>query len=175
MHKFLFFRFLILGAALALLAVIGFGDFARAHQPRSVDPEKMIKACWKISEKARDSGVTGRMRLGAAKSVGCLEKAIIGEVKIMYAPDALSAAQAQKYLDQISIGVQKLYWDIYNGHKACPCGTQYHLFHLAEHARILESIIRVMAHQRNEFRLGLRGRGERAKRRPLGGANPKSK
>ncbi len=163
----------VLAAALALLAVIGFGQMARALEPRSVDPEKMIKACWKISKKDRDSGVTGRMRHGAARTVGCLEEVIIGQVKIMFEPDVLSAAQAQKYLDQLRNGAGKLYWDIYNNHKGCFCGTMYQLLHLSGIADILERMIRVMARQRNEFRVGLRGRGRGAKRRTLPESYPK--
>ena len=75
------------------------------------DAQTLIDACWEISRKDRESGVTGRMRSGAADTVGCLEEVVLDQLQPLF-PDGkyMSRKQAQEHLDRIQIGVQKLYW-----------------------------------------------------------------
>lgn len=67
----------------------------------------------------------------------------------------LSRQKAREYLDMIEVGVQKLYWSIYNEHAGCDpfCGTIYQVFHLPPNARILENMIRALVRQRREYGL----------------------
>ena len=120
------------------------------------EAQTLIDACWEISRKDRESGVTGRMRNGAANTVGCLEEAVLDQLQHLF-PDGkpLSREKAQEHLDRIQIGVQKLYWSIYNEHAGCDpfCGTMYQVFHLSPNARILEDIIRTLIRQRKEYGL----------------------
>ena len=120
------------------------------------DAQNLIDGCWEISRKDRESGVTGRMRSGAAKTVGCMEETVLDQLQPLF-PDGkyMSRKQAQEHLDRIRIGVQKLYWSIYNEHVGCEsfCGTIYQVFHLSPNARILEDMIRALVRQRKEYGL----------------------
>lgn len=121
-----------------------------------IDSEAMIEKCWALSKEDRDSGVTGRMRSGAANTIGCLEKVVLDQLQPLF-PDGkyMSRKQAREHLDRIRIGVQKLYWSIYNEHVGCDpfCGTIYQVFHLSPNARILEDMIRALVRQRKEYGL----------------------
>jgi hypothetical protein len=125
------------------------------HAYEPVDAKSLIKACWAISEEQRASGATGTMRHGAARTVGCLEQVVIEQVHFMFDETSLSPTKAQEWLGQLRIGIQKLYWAIYNGHRGCDpmCGTMYYLFHLPRNADVLERMIRDMADVRNDYGL----------------------
>ena len=127
-----------------------------AEQKTIPDAQVLIDACWEISRKDRESGVTGRMRNGHADTIVCLEEVILDQLQPLF-PDGeyLSRQKAREYLDMIQIGVQKLYWSIYNEHAGCDpfCGTIYQVFHLSPNARILEEMIRRLVRQRKEYGL----------------------
>ena len=93
------------------------------------------------------------MRKGTARTVGCLETVILDQVDILFDEGGLSRQQAQDWLNLLQLGVQKLYWAIYNENRACFCGTMYTLFHLARNADILEHMIEVIIDQRTQYRL----------------------
>ena len=120
------------------------------------DAQALIDACWTISLEDRSSGNTPRMRNGALETVLCLEKVILDQVDILF-PDGkyMSRKKAQEHLVQISFGLGKLYWSIYNEHIGCDisCGTMFHVMHLPPIADALEDMIRVMISQRQEYGL----------------------
>jgi hypothetical protein len=138
-------------AVAALLAVLLWPAPVEAYEP--VDAKPLIDACWAISAAQRASGVTATMRKGAAQSVGCLEKMIIEQVRVMFDEIILTPAQAQEWLDMLRLGIRKLYWAIYNSHRGCDptCGTKDPLIDLTAHGDVLEQMIRVMADTRNEY------------------------
>ena len=144
--------------ALALSAFLLFTPSpadAGGPDEEGIDAQALIDACWAISLEDRSSGVTGRMRHGAAKTVRCLEDVILDQVEILF-PDGeyLSREQAKQKLDALAEAVQTMYWSIYNGNIACDpsCGTMWHVMHLASHAQILEQMIRDIAYVRNYHR-----------------------
>ena len=121
-----------------------------------IDAQALIDACWAISLEDRSSGVTGRMRHGAAKTVRCLEDVILDQVEILF-PDGeyLSREQAKQKLDALAEAVQTMYWSIYNGNIACDpsCGTYWHDLHLHGNAHILEHMLREIIRIRNMYGL----------------------
>ena len=145
-----------------LFLALGAGQFVSPSHAWSAtrkdvpEAQTLIDACWEISRKDRESGVTGRMRSGSADTIGCLEEIVLDQVDALF-PDGkyLSRRKAREYLDMIEIGVQKLYWSIYNEHVGCDpfCGTMYQVFHLSPNARILEDMIRALVRQRKEYDL----------------------
>ncbi len=144
--------------ALALSAFLLFTPSAAnagGADEKGIDAQALIDACWAISLEDRSSGVTGRMRHGAAKTVRCLEDVILDQVEILF-PDGeyLSREQAKQKLDALAEAVQTMYWSIYNENIACDpsCGTMWHPMHLASHAQILEQMIRDIAYVRNYHR-----------------------
>lgn len=147
---------------MVLIIVLSATPFLSPSRALGTEPKEipnaqiLIDACWELSRKDRESGVTGRMRNGAADTVVCLEDIVLDQVDALF-PDGkyLSRQKAREYLDMIEIGVQKLYWSIYNQHAGCVplCGTIYHVMHLPPNARILEDMIRALIRQRQEYGL----------------------
>jgi hypothetical protein len=123
---------------------------------KGIDAQALIDACWAISLEDRSSGVTGRMRHGAAKTVRCLEDVILDQVEILF-PDGeyLSREQAKQKLDALAEAVQTMYWSIYNENIACDpsCGTYWHDLHLHGNAHILEHMLREIVRVRNMYGL----------------------
>lgn len=147
-----------------VLAIVSSHAKAGGNQPfEPVDAEKLIKACWDISEEARASGVTAVMRSGTLDTVLCLEQVILDQVEVLFEPEYLSRTEAQKKLKRTRMAYGGLYWSIYNEHRGCDpmCGTIRHVFHLAENARILEKMIRDMVKERNEFEIAPMHSGEK--------------
>ncbi len=147
-----------------VLAITSSHAKAGGNQPfEPVDAEKLIKACWDISEEERTSGAIRIMRYGAAKSAGCLEEVILDQVEVLFEPDDLSREQAQKHLDQLQNAYQKLYWAIYNDHRGCyrRCGTARQVLDPAVYAHLLEKMIRDMVKERNEFEIAPMHSGEK--------------
>lgn len=120
-----------------------------ANEAPDLDAQKLIDACWAISQQDRDSGVTSRMRQGALNSVLCLEDVIADQAEAFKFP--LDDVRAN--LEKIRFGVGRLYWDIYNGHPGCKpsCGTFFHVVHLPPIGDVLEEIIRTMISQRQQY------------------------
>jgi hypothetical protein len=123
-----------------------------------IDAQKLIDACWAISEEELASISNSEMRKGLSMTVGCFHEVIIEQSKAFFEPEYLEEAQIKKHLHQLEEGYKGVYWWFYNGHKGCriiglSCGTMHHQIPSRYYTRILEEIIRDIASQRNRYHL----------------------
>lgn len=138
MRPFLF----ILLACLISLPARGEDHSAQAEKAA----QKIINACWTLSEEDRDSGVTARMREGTLNTALCMKKHILALSKqVLFKDDPLIQKDVAEDLDKIHHGVGGLYWNLHNSHDSCsqnPCGTMYHVLHNGALAHTMEDILR---------------------------------
>ena len=151
--------------AAAIAAALFFSTAAAAGGAEKIDAQKEIDECVAVGQSDIDTGVTARMRRGAAKTVGCLEDRIVVHLKALFKgkengtfPDGKTKFTEEGFrqiLEQLAISYQGLYWSLYNDHAGCKggCGTMYATFHLAKYTALLEQILRDVVAQRNEFNL----------------------
>lgn len=106
--------------------------------------EQEIAKCWKISEKDRDSGVTTRMQAGSLATINCLKALLLKRLESEIDPNAFSAADSKKTVDELVRNLSKLQWAIHNERKSCEgmCGTMYQVAYLSPVSDMLEGLIR---------------------------------
>lgn len=147
----------------ALLCVV-VGEDA-VGRTREISAQAEIEACWKVSQAARDSGVTAEMRKGTLATAKCMEARIVEHLAVLFHgmendtfPDGktrMNREGFQELLARLRTNYGGLYWSIYNDHAGCEggCGTMYQTFHLAAYAALLEKILKDVVAQRNEYGL----------------------
>lgn len=146
--------FLLFAAMNSALATGELDDFEKAKIEGEQKAQKVIDACWQLSEKDRDSGITANMRGGAANSIGCMERVLLKLVSgYLFKKQPEKVKEFEGYLDSLRVGYHGITWDLYNSHDECPCGSMYHLFHLSDHARVIEGILRTAFEQIYEYGL----------------------
>ncbi len=68
-----------------LFALTNFPAKAGGTEPfEPINAKAMIDTCWALSKEDRDSGVTGRMRSGSARTAGCLQNVIVEQASEMF-------------------------------------------------------------------------------------------
>lgn len=146
--------------AVLVLAVIAWGSVATANPARAGEGdepgserervESAIQACWALSERERALGSTAAMRHGAAVSIACLERALQNELRALLTASSYAELDLPKRLESLSDSYQSIYWQLYNGSRPDESwrGTMYQVFHLSAYARLLESMIRDAAAER---------------------------
>jgi len=150
------------GLVLAAVVLLGLGFAAgqasaapkkKAYQP--IDAKALIAACWEISKERRDEGSTSAMRSGTGQTVQCLQDEILLNGLAMFKDKAEREAKFKDYIERISFGVQRIYWEIYNDNSMCnpSCGTMFTVFHLWRYSDILEKILDDIVDQRNRYEL----------------------
>jgi hypothetical protein len=100
--------------------------------------------CWAISEDARASGNTPRMRTGILDTALCLENSIITIVARYLNPKNPEVLQEYRTnLDQLRAGYGRIIWNLYNAHAGCNpgCGTQFYTVHNSTYAALLTEIL----------------------------------
>jgi hypothetical protein len=119
-----------------------------------IDADVLIEGCRQVAREGLESGVTSRLRAAATDATACLAEEIVRQAREFLAPHAMSEAEVRAALAQISAAYGRLYWVMYNEHKACDqgCGTLYHTIPLAALAALHEGILRDLIAQRNEYR-----------------------
>lgn len=124
-------------------------NFAVQQEKAEKHAQKIIEACWSISEDLR-SGSTADMREGSGKSIECLTNEIENLSKKMFTPE--KQKEFSGHLKQHTESAYYLYYQLYNEHKNChPCGTQYHVVYLGATANVLEDLLKSMVQQAYEF------------------------
>ena len=113
--------------------------------------QKIIDACWAISEEDRNSGVTARMRQGTYNTIECLFNSI-KRISGKMLKRKETKTEFVRALEQFTESAYHLYYDIFNAHKECaPCGTVYHVVYLGHVSGLLEDILQTMLEQAYEY------------------------
>lgn len=114
--------------------------------------QKIIDACWKISEEDRDSGVTARMQEGTVKTINCLHNQIVDLSNNFIKSNHRD--EFKKELENNLASSYKLYYLSTNAHNGCdPCGSMYHVVYLAQTASTLEALFKAMVYEAYSFGL----------------------
>ena len=125
-----------------------------AGSAKNIDPEILINICVDKYRSELDSGVTGRMRAGAADIIDCLNTTILAQIRAVMPEPDIAVQRYEAYLDQLSYAHQRIWWEFYNENSSCQtnrCGTQLQVFHLSQHLALLKDILRgIIAHRRSE-------------------------
>ena len=131
-------------SALAILvgAFPSHAPLAGGNSFQPIDAKPLIDACWALSKEDRDSGVTGRMRSGSARSIGCLEGVIHDQAEALFDEETLDSLKLKEQLIKLRKGYQILYWALYNEHSACglprmACGTMYLAYPVITHTHYM--------------------------------------
>lgn len=117
--------------------------------------QKVIDACWAISQEDRDSGVTSRMREGGLKSALCLQEHIIMLAKTeLFTESPEISEQIEQKFHNLHAAYASFYWDLYNSIDPCSawCGTENHVVHNGEYAHLLEKIVRDVYQQMERYK-----------------------
>jgi hypothetical protein len=141
---------------LCLAGVLSASAAAQSEKPawQKIDADALVSGCWALSKEDRDSGVTQRMREGTARTLACLEAAIIRQGGEFFDPQVMGEAETRQVLDEISAPYGKLYWAMAAGHKGCiagGCGTVQQVVPVLALARLFESVLRDLVAQRNRY------------------------
>jgi hypothetical protein len=107
--------------------------------------------CWALSRVAREewSGKIGIESLDDEKdfvaamhaTLDCFKDAILGYVPKMFDPKTVSSEQMKARLVRIEGAYANFYWDIYNEHLGCFCGTQFYRIPYFEIAELYEKML----------------------------------
>lgn len=129
----------------ALLAAAALTPAAEAQVlPASVPAEREM--CKEASKPLLDSGVTARMNEGTRLRNACLERLLGRLVAEFYHSNTFADVKGglDGLLGRLEGDVERLYWGLYNGPKACGklgCGTIWHLFPPGDYTRFLDAAI----------------------------------
>ena len=109
-------------SALAILvgAFPSHAPLAGGNSFQPIDAKPLIDACWALSKEDRDSGVTGRMRSGSARSIGCLEGVIHDQAEALFDEETLDSLKLKEQLIKLRKGYQIL-------QRTGPCTTSIRL------------------------------------------------
>ena len=104
------------------------------------------KKCEKAAKPLFESGVTARMIEGTRLNNACLERLLGKLVAAFYHPGTFDNVEGglDGLLGRLEGGVERLYWGLYTGPKACGimgCGTIWHLFPAGDYTRFLDAAI----------------------------------
>ncbi len=150
-------RFVLMLAAFLIVTFPSSHAGAGGYDPdfKPLDAQTLIDECFAKQQALLDTGVTGKMRKGMARIVGCLQDVIVELTPVLFEPDVRTPEDTREMLDTIRNSYGPFMWQLYNEFRGCPnfCGTFYHTFHLDEYALILDTIINRMVDQMNEAQL----------------------
>lgn len=109
--------------------------------------QNIIDACWAISKKDRESGVTSRMMKGSYETTNCLQK----EIKRLSKKNFNEENDHKDFINELNTYVENAYsinWLLYNGScSQIPCPTMFHPMHISATAHNLQSILKTMLTQ----------------------------
>ncbi|HEU0069781.1 MAG TPA: hypothetical protein VFS04_00675 [Alphaproteobacteria bacterium] len=109
-----------------------------------VDVAKIKDVCSKGSKPFWDTGVTSDRMQGSMEYRECLKSALLAYWRQM-SPDKESEDRFAKQLDDFTNPFMRAVADIFQGNKACPCGTEYNDYYSLFTADIYELLLRGMA------------------------------
>lgn len=138
---------------------LGLGIITPAHAERKNDAkdipnaEDLIKHCWDISEEKRATPNTAVMRAGNLDTALCLEQEIIKHASALLHKTTKTKTEIIKLMKTIRFSYGGLYWDLYNNNKGCDpfCGTENHIRHNWELAKLYEKILNNIIELRNKY------------------------
>ena len=73
---------------------------------------------------------------------------------VLFPSDLYTREKALARLNRIRDSYGRLYWDLYNEHKGCFCGTIFQVLHMSELATLFEKILRDMIATRRKYGIG---------------------
>lgn len=120
--------------------------------PDIPNAEDLIKHCWDISLEKRSSGNTPLMREGNLDTALCLEHEIIAHASALLTPPP-NEADIIKTMETLRFTYGRFYWDMFNGNRGCNpfCGTENHIRHNWELAKLYEKILSDIIELRNKY------------------------
>ncbi len=128
-----------------------FSSVAQASDQNTFDKaeqeaQKVIDACWAISQEDRNSIDNSRARKGILNSALCMRDHIIYlSETVLFKGDSETQQEVEDSLQKIKVGTGQLYWHLNNNHKRCTksfCGTMYYSSHNSTTARAMENILK---------------------------------
>jgi hypothetical protein len=125
-------------------------DRETAFEP--IDAQELIDHCWEISYELR-LGSTRSTRHGFIETLTCLRKTIVEQTIPMFEPDSWSPAYAEWLLIKMAEPYAEFFDRLYNDHKHCFCGTQYHNIDLWAVSNLYETVLRDVIDERNKYQI----------------------
>lgn len=136
------------------LPAIAGGNVGSKASIQISDAEDLIKHCWDISEEKRSTPNTALMREGNLDTALCLENEIIKHGSALLEPPP-TKEDIQKTMKTLRFTYGRLYWDMFNGNRGCNpfCGTENHIQHNWELAKLYEKILTDIIALRKKYRV----------------------